>query len=232
VLQNAVNNTCQSSENQTSAADRPPAHRAHQTIARNGKGLVLRALGGDSMSNDPKHVIIPIFYNHRGAIIFRDRPVKIKPKPSAIQSILGLVNQKSIPKEETIYQDYFYCGFEFNPKKQKLINVLMGDIFDYLHSRGMTFNYPGVDQDSIAEDWVGSRRYHVVAVMADVRNSYLCAYGYLDAATKAFIEDDNQKRHRSKTRAPSLSVATVKDMIRKGELDEANIRVTSVVSSS
>ncbi|GBQ81201.1 hypothetical protein AA13595_0553 [Gluconacetobacter johannae DSM 13595] len=180
------------------------------------------------MDDSPKHVIIPIFYNHRGAVIFRDRPVKTKPKPSAIQSILGWVNPNSLPKEEKIYLDYFYYGFEFNPKKQKLMSALMGGVFDYLHSRGVTFNYPGVDQDSVAEYWVGRRRYHVVAVMADVRNQHLCAYGYLDASTRTFIEIDNEKYQRTKTKAPSLSVAIVKDMICKGELDEANIRLTSI----
>ncbi|GAB6967074.1 hypothetical protein JCM25156A_11110 [Komagataeibacter kakiaceti JCM 25156] len=180
------------------------------------------------MNDDPQHVILPIFYNHRGTIIFRDRPIKVKPKPTRMQSILGWVNPKSLPQEEKVYLEHFYYAFEFNPKKQKLMNVLMGNIFDYLHSRGVTFNYPGVDQDSVAEYWVGRRRYHVVAVMADVRNPYLCGYGYLDASTRAFIEDDNEKRHHSKTKAPSFSIATVKDMIRQDELDEANIHLTSI----
>lgn len=203
-----------------------------QAIARDGKSLIFRILGGDSMSSDPKHIIIPIFYNHRGAMIFRDRPLRIKPTPSTMQSILGLVNKNSLPKEKTIYQDYFYYGFEFNPKKIRLVNALMGGIFDYFHSIGVTFNYPGVDQSSIAEDWVGRTRYHVVAVMADVRNPYLCAYGYLDPSTNAFIEDDNETNPRSKMKSPAVSVATVKNMIRKGELGEAHIRLAQVQLSA
>lgn len=180
------------------------------------------------MSDDPKHIIIPIFYNHRGAIIFRDQPVRVKPRISAFQSIMGLVNPKSLPKEETIYRDYFYYGFQFNPKKQKRITLIMEGIFDYFHSRGLTFNYPGVDQDTIAENWVGQTRYHVVTIMADVRNSSLCGYGYLDPSTRQFIEDDNDKNSRSRLKPPAVSVSVVKEMIRKGELDPSNIHMVSL----
>ncbi|MBB2162017.1 hypothetical protein [Gluconacetobacter sacchari] len=180
------------------------------------------------MSDQPTHVIVPIFFNHRGAIIFRDRPVRVKPRPTAMQSLVGLVNPKSLPKEETIYQDYFYYGFPFNPKKQKLITILMEGIFDYLHSRGVTFNYPSVNQESIAENWVGQTRYHVVAVMADVRNPSLCGYGYLDPSTQRFVEDDNEKHQRGKMKPPAVSVTAVKEMIRKGELDSSRIRLVSV----
>lgn len=179
------------------------------------------------MSDDPKHVIIPIFYNHRGAIIFREGPVKVKPKPSTMQSIVGLINPKSLPKEETVYKDHFYYGFQFNPRKQKLIDALMGGIFDFFHSRGVSFNYPGVNQESIAENWVGQTRYHAVMVMADVRNPFLCGYGYLDPSTKAFIEDDNEKKPRGKLKPPTLSVATVKEMIRKGEIESSDVRLAS-----
>ncbi|MBB2206340.1 hypothetical protein [Gluconacetobacter takamatsuzukensis] len=180
------------------------------------------------MSDDPRHVILPIFYNQRGAMIFRDRPLKIKPAPSAMQSIMGLVNRNSLPKEKTIYQDYFYYGFEFSPKKIRLMDALMGGIFDYFHSIGITFNYPGVDLASVSEDWVGRTRYHVVAVMADMRNPYLCAFGYLDPSTGAFVEDDNETRPRSKLKSPAISVGIVKTMIRKGELDESRIRLAKV----
>lgn len=183
------------------------------------------------MNDDPQHIIIPIFYNHRGTIIFRDRPVKVKPKPTKMQSLLGLINPKALPQEQKVYRDYFYYAFEFNPRKQKLMNVLMGSIFDYLHSRGVTFNYPGVDQDSVAEYWVGRRRYHVVAVMADVRNKFLCAYGYLDPETQAFIEDDNETRSHAKTKAPSFSIAKVKEMIRQDQIEDTHLRLKSLLPS-
>ncbi|PEN25284.1 hypothetical protein [Acetobacter fabarum] len=122
------------------------------------------------MWENPKHIIVPVFFNYRGTALFHEDPVKVKANPNGLQKFMGLFNQKYLPTDEIRYQKHFYYGFEFNPREVKATQCLMGGIFDFFHARGLTFNYPDISNRKGTEIWIGEYKCHLFDIMADIRN--------------------------------------------------------------
>ncbi|GAN71994.1 hypothetical protein [Acetobacter syzygii] len=177
------------------------------------------------MWENPKHIIVPVFFNYRGTALFHDDPVMVKANPNSLQKFMGLFNQKYLPTDEIRYQKHFYYGFEFNPREVKATQCLMGGVFDFFHARGLTFNYPDISNRKGTEIWVGEYKCHLFDIMADIRNQHLCDFGYFDPKTGSVVLDDNMRRSDGQHKSTDISRRIVRDSFLNGKILSSCIKI-------